>query len=777
MRPGRAANGTTRRHGRSRRAVVIRALLASGLVAGALPLAAEPVGAASAWTISASPSPFRPAHLTLSAVACATPSSCFAVGQRFDVNSSATGSVIERWNGTTWSTAVPLTQGGGELSGVSCPGTGTCMAVGTNYPRTIAKRWDGRNWKAVTMPKPPGSPGSLNGVDCATSTSCFAVGSYRSGSKIRALVEHWNGSAWTIVPIPRIGAANQMTLGGVSCPSTTTCFAVGNHEEPGDQVGGVLIEHWNGKTWTAQSAPTPSFAKQDGLPITPLLAGVSCTSLNSCMAVGYAPNRSLIERWNGRKWSIVTSPTFANGTLAELRAVSCASANDCSAVGTKLATIDEREGVPLRNSINEHWNGSSWKVVPKPGSVPTYTGPFEVGQLAELNGVSCPAKTSCAAVGDSAMTERWNGTAWSLAPLTATTSASALADVSCPAATTCLAVGSAAPFLDAGNQTLGERWDGTQWSVVPSVTPGGSNVYASLASVACAGPTDCTAVGGYTKHPTGGSSSSLGKALVEHWNGTKWSMVPSPSPSPKLSDATLRAVSCTSATDCNAVGDYRAYTNESPVQHLLAEHWNGSSWSIVPIPGPGAARLSGVSCTSATNCFAVGFTQTGHPLVDRWDGARWTAASSPAPPAGAVYELNDVSCIGDGDCTVVGEIGSNNMAVTKPLVERWNGTSWTVVPSPTPANRDQSRLNAVACTGAASCVAVGTLDGFRTTGHASPLVEEWNGSSWSEVAAAAVPGAGAGELSGVAAPTATEYVAVGYSRTSLSERTLVEQRS
>ena len=477
---------------------------------------------------------------------------------------------------------------------------------------SIAKRWNGHKWSAIA-PRKQGSISFLSAVDCPSATSCFAVGRYKAGTKIRALIEHWNGAAWTILPAAAAGGSTTQTLNGVSCPTTTSCFAVGNHEEPGDQVGGPLVERWDGTTWTTQHAPTPKYEKFRGLPVTPLLTSVSCAVPNNCMAAGYAPEHSLIERWNGSSWSILPSPQFGNGVLAELRSVSCASAADCSAVGAKLATIDAREGVPLRNSINVHWNGASWKVLPKPGAVPTNTAAFEVGQLAELNGVSCPTKTRCAAVGNSAQPERWNGSKWSLAPYASTSSFSALLAVSCPATTTCLAVGTAYPPLEAAQDVLAERWDGTHWAVVPSVTPSGTNVYAVLTSISCAGETDCTAVGRFTKVPAGDSSSSAGAVLVERWNGTGWTKVSVPVPAPKTTDAGLNAVSCTGATNCLAVGQYTTTSgNNGPVFHMLSERWNGTSWSKVAMPGPAAGQWNGIACPSPTNCIAVGFDGSTH---------------------------------------------------------------------------------------------------------------------------------------------------------------------
>src|SRR6185437_10828999 len=208
-----------------------------------------------------------------------------------------------------------------------------------------------------------------------------------------------------------------------------------------------------------------------------------------------------------------------------------------------------------------------------------------------LNGVSCTSATACTAVGSYqtrsgkhvTLAERWNGTTWSRQPTPnrATPPRSALAAVSCTSASACTAVGSSAVDNFGSNSvTLAESWNGTTWSIQP--TPNGPNGN-FLAGVSCASPAACIAVGG-----------SNDSALAEAWNGTSWSVQPTPA----TGSAKFASVSCTSPSACTAVG--------SP---LLAERWDGTSWSIQqedPIPNSGSV-LTGVSCTTASACTAVGF--------------------------------------------------------------------------------------------------------------------------------------------------------------------------
>src|SRR5471030_955289 len=75
-------------------------------------------------------------------------------------------------------------------------------------------------WSVVSSVSPPGPPnGTFGSVACATETTCFTVGNSVDG----ALMEQWNGTGWSIVPLPETGGL----LYDLACPSATSCFAVG----------------------------------------------------------------------------------------------------------------------------------------------------------------------------------------------------------------------------------------------------------------------------------------------------------------------------------------------------------------------------------------------------------------------------------------------------------------------------------------------------------------------------------------------------------------------
>jgi hypothetical protein len=331
-----------------------------------------------------------------------------------------------------------------------------------------------------------------------------------------------------------------------------------------------------------------------------VLDGVSCHRAGSCQAVGYyldaslGQNQTLIESWNGTSWTIVPSPNNGTG-LNVLNGVSCATASSCQAVGYYF---DASLGAD--QTLIESWNGAVWSIVPSPNN----------GTASNiLQGVSCHAASrSCQAVGysydtslgaDQTLIESWNGASWSIVPSPSEgTAENILFSVSCQRSDhSCQAVGY---YLNAGGfvETLTESWNGTGWSISPSPDNGTNGNY--LLAVSCHSASSCEAVGQY-------EDVSLGKdqTLIESWNGTSWTIVPSPDVGTNVND--LLGVSCRSPSLCEAVG---LYLNTSLGQYqTLIETWKGTSWTIVPSSnnGTGYNVVSAVSCRrTARSCQAVG---------------------------------------------------------------------------------------------------------------------------------------------------------------------------
>src|SRR5262249_2504885 len=137
------------------------------------------------------------------------------------------------------------------------------------------------------------------------------------------------------------------------------------------------------------------------------------------------------------------------------------------------------------------------------------------------------------------------------------------------------------------------------------------------------------------------------------------------------------------------VGDYLNYINSNGTPVTLAERWDGSTWTVQTIPTPSGATsisLSGVSCTSATACTAVGDDNifgTSVTLAERWDGKTWTIQPTPNPSGATRISLSGVSCTSATACTAVGNYQTSNSPGT--LAERWNGSTWTIQTTPNPS--------------------------------------------------------------------------------------------
>jgi len=260
-------------------------------------------------------------------------------------------------SGALGSWASPSDNQGGDrtLNGVSCVSAQWCTAVGSSSSasglvRPLAESWDGATWSVAPGPSLATSEGSLNGVSCVSAKWCTAVGNYGSAT----LVESWDGATWSVVPSPTPGTYGG--LSGVSCSSYRSCTAVGNYSNGtgsgSSTLPGILVESWNGATWSAVPAQSPSVAH---------LYGVSCATARSCKAVGdYASGsglvRSLAASSNGSAWSLVPSPS---ARVSYLYGVSCATADSCKAVGQYT---NSRSGVSPMDALVESWNGTAWSL-------------------------------------------------------------------------------------------------------------------------------------------------------------------------------------------------------------------------------------------------------------------------------------------------------------------------------------------------------------------------------------------------------------------------------
>jgi hypothetical protein len=343
--------------------------------------------------------------------------------------------------------------------------------------------------------------------------------------------------------------------------------------------------------------------------------------------------------------------------------------------------------------------------------------------------------------------ERWNGSSWSLQSTPnppnppAPTPDASLAGVSCPASTTCLAVGKD----QQSGKALGQAWNGSKWEALFAKESGFEG---SRSGIVCTSANQCVVVGS----AAGAAKAELWTYLFGEWTRSAQS-VPSPEGG---SEVKLNDVSCTSSSACTAVG---SYVKEGKTK-TLAERWGGSSWAIQSTPNPesGSAELLGVSCDSSSSCTAVG-KQGSNSYAMRWNGTSWSTTTVPGPSGATSSALLDVSCGSSSGCMAVGSYVE--AGVTKTLAERWSGTSWSVSSTSNPSGSNAS-LSAVSCTTTSSCVAVG--NSVISTTEAKTLVEAWDGSGWGIQSSPNPEGKSLSSLLGVSCSGATACTGVGVGR-------------
>jgi hypothetical protein len=258
---------------------------------------------------------------------------------------------------------------------------------------------------------------------------------------------------------------------------------------------------------------------------------------------------------------------------------------------------------------------------------------------------------------------------------------------------------------------LAEHFDGTRWSLAATApVPAGDDV--RLAAVGFSSASDGWAVGTDTSLATG-----TGTSLIEHFNGTSWTRLPSPAGEPF--HARLASVTAVSATDAWAVGS----GGNTP----LIEHWNGRTWSIVPGVAV-SGHLYSITALSASNIWAVGGmgNRAPTPLIEHFDGTAWHQVAQPVSTYASF--LISVSAASPSDIWAVG--GQTGGTSAPVLLEHFNGTAWTEVPRPAlPAGLGYDGwLRGVAALGPGDVWVAGSATASSSTSQTLAL--HFDGTSW-----------------------------------------------
>jgi len=322
-------------------------------------------------------------------------------------------------------------------------------------------------WTVVNVPQ-TGNNTLLLGASARTGTDAWAVGEEfgAAGQTAPSAIYHWNGSAWSLTAAPALGAASALLA--VSASTASDAWAVGFSVIRGE-VHSTLMEHWNGTAWSVNSSHVVTGEAAE-------VTGVADLSPANAWAVARGVGGPFLEHWNGSAWSQVTIPDPAFNPGAD-EAISASSATDIWVVGT---TVSATTGATTAEAL--HFDGTSWTVVPmqQPGTntptlgAVTAISPGNAWAVGEDIGAT-------SAIGGSTLIEHWNGTSWSVVPSPTPGADPGLTGVAARGPSDVYAVGSNLPSINGGAvQGLILRWNGSTWSQDADPTAGSySPLYAA----------------------------------------------------------------------------------------------------------------------------------------------------------------------------------------------------------------------------------------------------------------------------------------------------------
>ena len=330
----------------------------------------------------------------------------------------------------------------------------------------------------IPSPSPNGSGNTLNAVTARAADDAWAVG-FQNDNQLngaRTLTEHWDGGKWTVVPSPNPGSTpacqgqnSGNVLNAVAAVSATSVWAVGFSFDCSSDLKPMIL-HFNGVRWNVVASPALRTTGNSAL------NGIVVLAANNIYAAGYQPAANgavltLIEHFDGHAWSVVRTPN-ANQTGNVLTSISANSPADIWAVGNQVAPNTAVLTLAL------HFDGAVWSVVPTPNPLTSST--LDQNVLTSIRAFSADDVT---------------------------------------------AVGFILDFNRQQELTLVEHWDGAGWTVIesPNVS-NGTGALNTLTGVSGASSTDLYAVGFFSNASTAGQP----ETLVEHFDGTNWSILSSP---------------------------------------------------------------------------------------------------------------------------------------------------------------------------------------------------------------------------------------------------------
>lgn len=593
---------------------------------------------------------------------------CYAVGDY--------GTVVRSSDyGATWQALVLPTSY--NLKGVSCFDSSVCVAVGMAGTIMVSSA-PGTNWRPVEST----TATDLNAVSCVAGTPvCFAVG---NSGKVFKTVDQ--GNTWNALAFPYGDP-----LSAVSCFKVINykCL-VGGGRVSGDPSGPsnrLVSTPDGGASWVNETPGLGSSQRVNDITCFNEGSNRPCYAVGAFGAIAYTPN--LAD--SGSSWNLQSLP--AGFSSYGLGAVTCAA----SSTRCYLATA------AIPNQLFSNSGGSGWAAVATGLTLPDH-----------LNDLSCsyssgPATTRCLVVGDFGRIIATTDSGASWTDRTGGILNGWVNDLSCPNLTTCFAAGSIQNASVTSGLVLGTTDRGNTWN---DLTPVSGPFDSNLSAISCinSSPVICVAVG--TRY-TSGPDTLTGRIYLTTNGGASWS-------SQSVATGPLVDVSCVDGSptfSCLIVGGSVITGGYAGDSHTVIYRTADSAvtWDAQNPPVGFEDALRGVSCVSATTCFATGGSYTGGRLsvIGSTDGVKWNNKLNRTGFPSSIF--NGITCLNASICYVVG--GPVNSSTSGGRVEVTNdgGVNWQVLSIPT-----SPPLNAVSCVSNLSCFAAGQGGTILTTNEGGP---------------------------------------------------------
>jgi hypothetical protein len=595
------------------------------------------------WSAAKAPlpasAPSSGRSVTISSIFCDAVGNCAAVGTYKDTTGQTQGLLLTDSSGTWASgTEAPLPANAASsgqavsLTSVSCPVVLQCVAGGyfldsNGVHDALLLSQSFLSWSATEASLPSGalttSTSEIEQISCPSAGNCGAVGLYADASGTEFALEAESSGSWTPTEFSPPSTMSPSPVGHVdaaSCPSATTCLAVGSYTDSSSHTQGLILSETAG-TWSSSTAPLSSSTAANP---SVSLAALSCASATSCVAVGDYRDGSnylqgLVETDSSGTWTASEAPVpsgAATNPYLELTAVSCSSSTSCTA-------IDAYE------DSSSHWqadlltdNGGTW-------SASEVTMPTNAQQLNPIS-LACSSSSSCVA-GASYVDTSYNGQVMLLTDSSGSGTAisaptpsgaathpfftNSLDSVACASSTSCIGVGT---YEDSSGNAwaLIETDTSGSWSAAKAAVPSGAatNPSAALAALTCPSATSCLAVGTYNNS----SSDTESQVLTDTSGSWAAATLPIPSGAGTNPDATPTAVACFAVGNCIAFGTYDDSSGNTQGMVLVGA---GGTWSASEAVLPANALSDpGIDATAAT-CSAIGTCLAAGYYIDSGGGA------------------------------------------------------------------------------------------------------------------------------------------------------------